>query len=161
MTGRTDRGPTTTDGRGRTDRGRTTTTGLTTGRTDGQRTDDDDGRTWTDGQRTTTTTGRRAGRTDGQRTTTTGHDGTRRDTTGRREYPIFSKKYIDGLPVETDTHRHFRTSKKISEPVHIFLKKSTVSIYTQFSIYIYIYIYIYMVDYPIFSKKRHAQSCRD
>ena len=55
----TDRGrtTTTTDGRGRTDRGRTTTTGRTTGRTDRQR----------------------------RTTTTTGHDGTRRDTTGRTE----------------------------------------------------------------------------
>ena len=82
--GRTDRGrTTTTDGRGRTDRRRTTTTGRTTGRTDGQRTDDDDdGRTGrTDRGRTTT--GRTTGRTDRPWTTTTGHDGTRRD--GRRE----------------------------------------------------------------------------
>ena len=47
---------------------------------------------------------------DGTRRDTTGHDGTRRD--GRRGYPIFSKKYIDGLPLEIDTHRHFRTSNK-------------------------------------------------
>ena len=36
-------------------------------------------------------------------------------------YPVFSKKYIDGLPLETDTRRHFRTSKMISELVRIFL----------------------------------------
>ena len=104
---------------GRTDRGRTTTTG----RTDGQWTDDDDdGRTWTDGQRTDDDDGTddgTDGRTDGERTTTTtGHDGTRRD--GRREYPIFTKKYIDGLPPKTDTHKRFWTSNRILEPVRIF-----------------------------------------
>ena len=115
------------------DRGRTTTTGRTTRRTDGQRTDDIDGRTWTDGQRTDDDDGTddgTDGRTeeeeeeeedddDGTRRDTTGHDGTRWE--GRRGYPIFSKKYIDGLPLEIDTHRHFWTSKKISEPVRIFL----------------------------------------
>ena len=35
-------------------------------------------------------------------------------------YPIFCKKYIDGLPLEIDTHRHFRTSKMISGLVRIF-----------------------------------------
>jgi hypothetical protein len=59
---------------GRTDRGRTTTTG----RTEGQKTDDDDGRTWTDGQRTGDDG------TDG-RTEDDDDDGTRRDTTGRTE----------------------------------------------------------------------------
>ena len=55
--------------------------------TDGQRTDDDDGRTWTDGQRTDDDDGtddRTDGRTedddddddDGTRRDTTGHDGT-------------------------------------------------------------------------------------
>ena len=85
----------------------------TTGRTDRGRTDDDDGRTWTDKQRTDDHDGTDDG-TDGQRTTTTtdddddddrtrrdttGHDRTRRD--GRRGYPIFTKKYTDGLPLET------------------------------------------------------------
>ena len=35
--------------------------------------------------------------------------------------PIFSNKYLDGLPLEIDTHRHLATSKMISEPVRIFL----------------------------------------
>ena len=38
-------------------------------------------------------------------------------------FPIFSKKYIDGLPLEIDTHRHSQTSKMISETVRIFLKE--------------------------------------
>ena len=107
--------------------------------TDGQRTDDDDGRTWTDGQRTDDDDGTddgTDGRTDGQRTTTTTteHDGTRRD--GRRTYPIFTRKYIDGLPLEIDSHRHFWTSNKISEP-HRISYKSIFFIYTIFVIYTY------------------------
>ena len=38
-------------------------------------------------------------------------------------YPIFSQKCIDGLPLEINTHRHFQTSKMISGPVRIFTKK--------------------------------------
>ena len=33
------------------------------------------------------------------------------------------KKYFDGLPLEIDTHRHFRTSKLISELMRIFVRK--------------------------------------
>ena len=33
------------------------------------------------------------------------------------------QRYIDCLPLEIDTHRHFRTSKMISEQVRIFLEK--------------------------------------
>ena len=52
---------------------------LTTGQTDGRtENDDDDGRTWTDGQRTVDDDG-----TDGR--TEDDDDGTRRDTTGRME----------------------------------------------------------------------------
>ena len=37
------------------------------------------------------------------------------------DYTIFSKKYMDGLPLKIDMHRHLRTSKMISKPVRIFL----------------------------------------
>ena len=106
---------------GRTDRGRTTTTGRTTGRTDGQRTDDDDGRTWTDGQRTDDDDGTddgTNGRTEDDDEDDDDDDGTRRD--GRRKCAIFTKRCIDGLPLETDTHRHDRTSKQNSELVRVF-----------------------------------------
>ena len=36
---------------------------------------------------------------------------------------VNSKTYIDVLPLEIVTHRHFWTSRMISEPVRIFLKK--------------------------------------
>ena len=38
-------------------------------------------------------------------------------------HPILSKKDIDGLPLEIDTHRYFWTSKMIIGPVRIFLQK--------------------------------------
>ena len=65
-------------------------------------------------------------------------------------YPIISNKYVDALPLEIETYRHFWTSKMISEPVRIFLNKITY-----FYLYrtLYIYIYIHMVNYPIFTKK--------
>ena len=68
-----------------------------------------------------------------------GHDGTRRD--GRIKYQFFSKKYIDGLHPKTDTHRHFRPSKQISEPVRI-VYENICFIYIIFVIYIYILLYI-------------------
>ena len=54
-------------------------------------------------------------------------------------YPIFSKKYIDDLPLEIDTHRHYWTSKMISEPVRIFLKQSII-------FYLYYIGYIYTLS---------------
>ena len=50
-------------------------------------------------------------------------------------YPIFSQEDIDGLPLGIDTHRHFLTSKMISERVHICGGTKI------FSCVIYIYIY--------------------
>ena len=50
-------------------------------------------------------------------------------------YPIFNNKYIDGLPLEIYTHRHFRTSKMISELVRIFSKKAIIFMYTTLVIY--------------------------
>ena len=60
-------------------------------------------------------------RTDGQRENDDDDEGTRQD--GRGGYPIFGKKYIDGLPLEIDTHRHFQTSQMISEPVRMFVER--------------------------------------
>ena len=57
-------------------------------------------------------------------------------------YPIFSKKYIDGSPLEIDTHRHFRTSNQISEPVRTFYRKLSYS-FILYLLYIYMYIFIY------------------
>ena len=51
------------------------------------------------------------------------------------------QKYIVRLTLEIDTHRHFKTSNRISEPVRIFFKKHIIFICTIFLIYIYIYIY--------------------
>ena len=45
----------------------------------------------------------------------------RRRRQRRQRRRIFSKKYIDDLPLEIDTYIHSRTSKEISEPVRIFL----------------------------------------
>ena len=50
-------------------------------------------------------------------------------------YPIISKKYIDGLSLETDTHRHFRTSKQISEPARVFLQIYIIFICAIFVVY--------------------------
>ena len=63
-------------------------------------------------------------------------------------YPTFSNKYIDGLPLEIDTHRHFWISKQISEPVCILLYKNAfIDILIIFVISIYIVIYMYSVFY--------------
>ena len=109
-----------------------------------RRTEDGRRRTYVDGR---TEDGRRQrdGRdgTDG-RTEDRGDDdddGTRRD--GRRGIPILSEKYIDGSPLGIDTHRYFRTSKKISEPVRNLKNKYFHLCYI---CYIYINIVIYMFE---------------
>ena len=96
---------------------------------------------------------RTTGRTDRGRTTTTGRD-------ERRGYPIISKKYIDGLRLETDTHRHFQTSNKsvnrctsfckhmlfafILYLLCIFFTKYIFEIFCLIHTLYYIYIYIYI-----------------
>ena len=44
---------------------------------------------------------------------------------------------IQDLPLKTETHRHFRTSKLISEPLRIFLQKYIISICIIFLTYIF------------------------
>ena len=56
-------------------------------------------------------------------------------------YPIFGKNCIDGFPLEIDPHRHFRTSKMISEAVRIVLRFVFDLCYI---CYMYIYIYKYI-----------------
>ena len=60
------------------------------------------------------------------------------------------EKHIDGLPLEIDTHRHFRTCKQISELVRIFLNKYAIFIYTKFFMFIYIYIYTQIFMFYIY-----------
>ena len=62
-------------------------------------------------------------------------------------YPRFRHKYIDGLPLEIDTHRHFHISPQNSELVHLLcFWKNKCFVHTKrfFNMYIYIYIYVYL-----------------
>ena len=62
-------------------------------------------------------------------------------------YRLFSKNYIDGLPLEIDTHRHFQTSKKTVNRCASFCKKIVFPFILDL---IYIYIYIYVLIYTIY-----------
>ena len=78
-------------------------------------------------------------------------------------YPILSKKYFDGSPLETDTHRHFRTSKLSAKRCASFCKHLFFHLELYIYIYIYVYIYIYMyenitasTDHALVTRSLHA-----